>query len=128
MSRDYRKLQVFVLADRLVLETCRVSADFPNAERYGLQGQIRRAAVSAAANIVEGSARQTTREWLNFLNIASGSATEAYYLANVARRLRFVEEQEATGLEKGYSELAASLRAMGRSLREKANNNLKARS
>ena len=122
MSRDYRKLQVFVLADRLVLETYRVTAGFPNAERSGLQGQIRRAAVSAAANIVEGSARQTTREWLNFLNIASGSATEAYYLAHVTRRLGYVEEREATALEQGYSELSASLRAMGRSLREKANN------
>ena len=122
MSRDYRKLQVFVLADRLVLETYRVSAGFPVAERYGLQSQLRRAAVSAAANIVEGSARQTTRDWLNFLNIASGSAIEAYYLASVARRLGFVEEQENAGLEQGYSELAASLRAMSRSLREKVNN------
>ena len=119
MSRDYRKLRVFMLADRLVLETYRVSAGFPHAERYGLQSQIRRAAVSAAANIVEGSARQTTREWLNFLNIASGSATEAYYLAHVASRLGFIEEREATGLEQGYSELAAGLRAMGRALREK---------
>jgi len=122
MSRDYRKLQVFVLADRLVLETYRVSAGFPIAERYGLQAQIRRAAVSVAANVVEGSARQTTREWLNFLNIAAGSATEAYYLAHVVRRLGFVEEREAADLEQGYSQLAASLRAMGRSLREKANN------
>jgi len=120
MSRDYRRLHVYALADRLVLETYRVSAGFPTAERYGLQAQIRRAAISAAANIVEGSARRTTREWLNFLNIASGSATEAYYLATVAGRLRFVEEREATILEHGYSELAASLRAMSRTLRDKA--------
>ena len=93
MSRDYRKLKVFVVADRLVLETYRVSAGFPSAERYGLQAQIRRAAISVAANIVEGSARQTTREWLNFINIAAGSATESYYRA---------------------------LRAMSRALREKA--------
>jgi four helix bundle protein len=107
------------LADRLVLETYRVSVAFPNGERYGLQAQIRRAAVSVAANIVEGSARQSTREWLNFLNIAAGSATEAYYLSHVARRLGFIEEQEATGLEQGYSQLAASLRAMSRALRER---------
>lgn len=120
MSRDYRKLRVFVLADRLVLDTYRVSGGFPNTERFGLQAQIRRAAISVAANIVEGSARQSTREWLNFLNIAAGSATEAYYLANVAGRLGFVQEPSgATGLEQGYSELAASLRAMSRALRDK---------
>jgi four helix bundle protein len=57
--------------------------------------------------------------WLNFLNIASGSATEAYYLAHVASRLAFVEERAAAGLEQGYSELAAGLRAMSRALRER---------
>jgi four helix bundle protein len=119
MSRDYRKLKVFVLADGLVLETYRVSAGFPLGERYGLQAQIRRAAVSVAANIVEGSARPATREWLQFLNIAAGSATEAHYLAHVAGRLRFLDEQEAIGLAHGYSELAAGLRAMSRALREK---------
>ena len=111
---------MFVLADRLVLETYRISSGFPASARYGLQAQIRRAAISAAANIVEGSARQGTREWLNFLNIASGSAIEAYYLAHVAGRLGFVEAQEATGLEQGYSELAASLRSMSQTLRDRA--------
>jgi len=51
--------------------------------------------------------------------IAAGSATEAYYLAHVAGRLGFMQEPEAAGLEQGYSELAASLRAMSRALREK---------
>ncbi|HET9268757.1 MAG TPA: four helix bundle protein [Vicinamibacterales bacterium] len=104
MSRDYRKLKVFTLADHLVLET------------------YRRAAFSVAANIVEGSARYSTREWLNFVSIAAGSATEACYLAHVAGRLRFIETREATSLEGGYSELAAGLRAMSRALREKPMN------
>ena len=51
--------------------------------------------------------------------IAAGSATEAYYLAHVAGRLGFMQKPEAAGLEPGYSELAASLRAMSRALREK---------
>jgi len=100
-----------------VLDPYGVSAGFPKAERFGLQAQIRRAAISAAANIVEGSARETTREWLHFLNIASGSAAEVHYLTNVAVRLGFVDERQATSLEQGYLHLAASLRAMSRALR-----------
>jgi four helix bundle protein len=78
---------VFTPADQLVIDVYRASVDFPASERYGLQGQLRKAAVSSAANIVEGPARRTQREYLNFLNIAAGSAAEARYLADVSGRL-----------------------------------------
>jgi four helix bundle protein len=98
MSRDHRKLRVFALAD-----AC---------ERYGLQGQLRRAAVSAASYIVEGSARRTTGEYLQFLNVAAGSASEARYLVEVASRLGFVSEPDRQALTTGYTELSAGLHAL----------------
>ena len=112
MSRDHRKLRVFTLADRLVIDVYRASSDFPASERFGLQGQLRKAAVSSAANIVEGSARRSEREYLHFLNIAAGSAAEARYLADVSGRLAFIVPADCRRLEAGYKELCASLKAL----------------
>ncbi|WP_224488028.1 four helix bundle protein [Robertkochia flava] len=49
---------------------------FPKHERYGLVSQINRAGVSVAANIAEGSARTSTRDYIKFLNISKASLTE----------------------------------------------------
>ena len=116
MSRDFRKLHVFQLADELLLRVYRTKSTFPVGERYTLQGQLHRAALSAAANIVEGSARRTTREYMNFINIAAGSATEARYLADVSRRLGYFPEQDGAELVTRYTELAARLQALLASL------------
>ncbi len=112
MSRDHRKLRVFILADDLVLAVYQASAAFPAAERFGLQTQIRRAAISAASNIVEGSARRSTREYLNFLNVAAGSASEARYLAELATRLGFMTVDEQEALSSRYAELIAGLQGL----------------
>ena len=117
MSRDHRKLVVFALADRLVTEVYAISRQFPYSERFGLQMQLRKAAISASSNIVEGSARRTTREYLNFLNIAAGSAAEAGYLTEVSVRLGFLETHDGEKIAASYSELVARLQALINSLR-----------
>ena len=96
MSRDHRKLKVFHLADALAVSIYRETANFPPSERYGLQSQLRRGAVSVAANIVEGSARRSDGDYIRFLEIALSSACEVDYLIELSQRLSFLDEGALT--------------------------------
>ncbi|MDA7888410.1 four helix bundle protein, partial [Akkermansiaceae bacterium] len=77
--RDHTKLKAFELVDRLACSVYSNTASFPKEEMFGLTSQLRRAAVSIASNIVEGSARHSKAEYLHFLDIAYGSAREVEY-------------------------------------------------
>jgi four helix bundle protein len=116
MSRDHRKLRVFQQADDLVLRVYRATQRFPDAERFGLQSQIRRAAVSVATNVVEGSARRTGAEYVSFLNVSAGSAAEVRYLVDLSARLGLVAHSDAAALDTDYTALLAGLCALIRSL------------
>jgi four helix bundle protein len=73
----------------LVEEIYRITATFPDSERFGLTSQLRRAAVSIPSNIAEGAARRSTAEYLRFLSIARGSLSELDTQLQIAVRLGF---------------------------------------
>src|SRR3954453_10214735 len=116
MSREPKRLRAFHLADQLVIDIYKTTQHFPVSERFGLQAQLRRAAVSVPANIVEGSARRTTREYLYFLNVALGSGNEARYLLTLAARLGFAAVHESEALAGRGTALIATLVALIRAL------------
>ena len=109
MSRNPEKLDVFRLADELVIELYQATRTFPIEERYGLSAQLRRAAVSTASNIVEGCARRSTAEYLHFLNIAAGSAFEARYLTDASFRLGYLKHTQYEALMPQQTRLAKSI-------------------
>lgn len=89
--QDFRRLQVWEKAHSLAIDVHRVSSTFPRQEGIALVGQLRRAALSIAANIAEGAGKPGNTEFRRFLHIAMGSASETDYHLLVARDLGLIE-------------------------------------
>jgi four helix bundle protein len=116
MSRNHEKLRVFQLADALALQVYRHTASFPPAERFGLQSQLRRAALSAATNIVEGCARRSRADYARFIDIALGSATETDYLLEVSRRFGALGPESYDECKKCTNQLLPALQKLLQSI------------
>ena len=116
MARDHRKLTAFTLADALALAVYRTTKTFPDDEKFGLTSQMRRAAVSVAANIVEGAARESEAEFLRFLTVAFASLRELGYFLDLSRRLGYFDAEAAQALLGDYEEAARVLRGLIRSI------------
>ncbi len=104
----YEKLLAWQRARELVLAVYRSTASWPADERFGLTSQSCRAAVSVAANIAEGSAKQGPREFRRFLDIAMGSLAEIGCLLTLARDLELLGEDTWTEID-GKRDSAAAL-------------------
>ena len=96
--KDFRDLTVWNRAHALVLRLYEVTAKFPKAEVYGLASQLRRSAASVPANIAEGCGRVGDAEFVRFLYIAMGSASETEYHLILAKDLGLIDESQTTDL------------------------------
>lgn len=94
MRKDFKELLVWQHAHLLTLEVYRVTQQFPQEERFGLSNQLRRAVVSVESNIAEGSARNTSRDFLQFLFVARGSLAEVEVQLLIARDLGYISDEE----------------------------------
>jgi four helix bundle protein len=93
----------------LVIEVYRRTNRFPVAERYGLTSQLRRGAVSVAANIVEGAARKGQREFDRFLEMSFGSAREVGYYIDLSAELGYLDAASAERLRSLQRRAASAL-------------------
>ena len=120
MSLQYRTLVVWQRADDLFIEIHHVTHQrFPRDEQYELGRQLRRAAYSVPANIVEGCARQHECDRLNFLNIASASLSELTYGLHAAHRWGNLDDESSRVLDDQARMVAAPLNGLIRSTRAK---------
>ena len=116
---SYRDLSVWQKAMDLVTECYETTEAFPSSERYGLAGQLQRAAVSVPANIAEGQARQHTREFIQHLSIASGSLAELETHVQIAQRLGYIADERTEKILSQCAEIGKMLNGLRTSLRRK---------
>ena len=105
--RPHHKLEAWNKAVELVTDVYWTTEDFPKEERFGLTSQIRRAAVSIPANIAEGAARFSRKEFAHFLSNAQGSASELETELVIGHRLRYIDDAK-------FSKLSNQLERIGR--------------
>ena len=92
---------------------------FPEDEKYGFTSQIKRAAISIPGNIAEGAARQTRKEFIQFLYIARGSISELDAYLEIAQRLGYIMKDAVAQIDEKMIDLDKMLTGLIYSLKEK---------
>ena len=108
---SYRDLHVWQRAMDLVECIYELASRFPKEEIYGLTSQMKRAAVSIPSNIAEGSRRGTRRDFRQFLIMAYGSGAELETHIEIAKRLKFIDNEAS---EKAELELSVVMKMLNR--------------
>jgi four helix bundle protein len=116
MVSNFKELVAWQKAMDLVALVYSVTSEWPTGERFGLTSQAQRAAVSVAANIAEGHERRTTKEYLRFLAIASGSLAELETHLLIAQRLGYSPSEQFHSSIAQTQEVGRIVRGIERSL------------
>ncbi len=118
-------LRVFEMAHELTLNLYKITEKFLKNEMYSLISQIRRASSSICANIMEGSHRNNSLEFKQFVGIANGSVGELKYYLLLSKDLGYITFDEYNKLIDNLNIISKMLRALSKSLKLKTNTNTK---
>jgi four helix bundle protein len=111
--KTYKDLNVFRESYRLSLKVSRTTRKFPGPEQFELARQLRRAARSIPANIVEGWAkRASAQEFKRYLQVAIGSCDECKLRTEMSRDEGFLTAEECTSLENEFNVVGAMLKSL----------------
>ncbi|MGB8510553.1 MAG: four helix bundle protein [Pyrinomonadaceae bacterium] len=119
--RPHEKLETWSQSMDFVVDVYRATEYFPKEEKFGLSSQIRRAAVSVPANIAEGAARHSGKEFSHFLLNAQGSASELETELLIAQRLGYIDQSRFTELRASLDKIGRLITGLDQHLRQKNN-------
>lgn len=112
MTQPHENLVAWQRADDLRLMIHKATRELPREERFELASQLRRAAYSVPANIVEGYAYEAHGMRLKHLRIAIASLAEVGYGIHMARRLGYYSPSRAAEIEEALRRTAAPLHGL----------------
>ena len=112
----FEKLGVWQKAVELADRVYALTRNFPDAERFGLTSQMRRAAVSVSSNVAEGSGRSSDKDFAHFVEIAYGSLMEVVSQSQIALSQAFLGQAGRNDIYTGAEELARMLSGLRSSL------------
>lgn len=118
--KSYQDLIVWRKGIDLVEEIYSLTMYLPNSEKYGLIPQMRRSAISIPANIAEGWGRKSTGNFIQYLNISSGSLAELMTQLEIVKRLKLVDISEITKSESLGIEISKMLFVLIKNLEKRA--------
>lgn len=102
---NYMKLNVWNYAKDLAVEIYKLTMNGELSKDFGLRDQMRRAAVSIASNIAEGSEKNSNRDYVRYLNIAKGSIAELLTQLIVAKEVGYINQQQYRTFHEKYIEI-----------------------
>lgn len=120
--RSYKALIVWQKSIDLIDDVYRLCRAFPKSETYGLCSQLQRAAVSVAANIAEGSGRDSTKEFIHHLAYSLGSLAEVETYLVVSIRLEYSTKATVAKLDSKCDEIGKMIRSLQKALRKRLDN------
>ncbi len=119
MNKPHKKLDAWAAAVDLAQLVYKITDRFPSKEQFGLTNQTRRASVSIPSNIAEGAARQTKKEFIQFLHVSKGSLSELDTQLELAKRLEYLGQAEWETLNELLERVDRMLSGLIRHLRVK---------
>jgi len=119
MIKSFRDLAVWRKSNALAHEVFSLIETFPRTYRYDLTAQIRRAALSIPTNLAEGCVTRSSKELIQFVNIAKRSVSEVQSLLSFACERQLMKEDQFRELDERYEEINRMLGGLRRSLNER---------
>jgi four helix bundle protein len=117
--RSYRNLKAWQAGMDVAEAAYKITSSLPKHEIYGLTSQIQRSATSVPANIAEGHARESTKDFLRFLSIAQGSLAELETHLLLAQRFAYINENDLEKIMQLTDETGKIVRGLQRSLKQR---------